>query len=566
MISWIQKTFQRHFRLIFLGMLAVIVVPFVFTFGPSSGIGQGGHKTVNRTFFGLNLGSAGDQQRLVDDAGLSVMLQAGYNALQGEQFQQYAFQRYAALHLAEQLHLPGPTDQEIAAHVQTLRAFAGQDGKFDAKTYATFRDSLKTNPRIHESDVLRVISDDVTYNNVQKLLSGPGYVLPGDVKNQLIRADSLWTIASIDVDYASFNPAITPAETELAKYFEDNSFRYEIAPKVSLDYLDFPAADFLSKVTVTDTEVRAYYDANAARFPAPSANAAVDAINAALKKDNIPAQATSADADFAAVRPQVEAAVKLEQAKRLAAEASSDVSVALYEGKVTAAGLDAFLAARKLSLKSVAPFDHDNVPAALAGGAQVADEAFKLGADRRFSDVVSTSSGAAILVWKETIPARKPAFTEVKARVTADYLENEKRRRFVELGQGLRTTLAILLKLGTPVEKAVESARATTAAKLSVKTWPAFTLATPPKDIDYSLYGAIESLQKGGLSQMIISGDKGIIAYAIDKQLPDLDPAGAKFTETRAKLARYTASRDASEYLGELVERELAKSAPAVAQ
>ncbi len=551
MISWIQKTFQRHFRLIFLGMLIIIVVPFVFTFGPSSGIGQGGHKTVNRTFFGLNLGSSGDQQRLVDDAGLSVMLQAGYNALQGEQFQQYAFQRYAALHLAEQLHLPGPTDQEIAAHVQTLRAFAGQDGKFDAKTYATFRDSLKTNPRIHESDVLRVISDDVTYNNVQKLLSGPGYVLPGDVKNQLIRADSLWTIASIDVDYASFNPTLTPAETELTKYFEDNSFRYEIAPKVSLDYLDFPAADFLSKVTLTDAEVRAYYNANATRFPKPT-----DAKIAA----------PGADADFAAVRPQVEAAVKLEQAKRLAAEASSDVSVALYEGKITAAGLDTFLAARKLALKTVAPFDHDNVPAELVGGAQVADEAFKLGADRLFSDVVSTARGAAILVWKETIAARKPAFAEVKARVTADYLENEKRRLFVELGQGLRTTLAILLKLGTPVEKAVESARATTAAKISLKTWPAFTLATPPKDIDYSLYGAIENLQKGGLSQMIISGDKGIIAYAIDKQLPDLDPAGAKFTETSAKLARYTASRDASEYLGELVERELAKSAPAVAQ
>ncbi len=551
MISWIQKTFQRHFRLIFLGMLVIIIVPFVFTFGPSSGIGQGGHKTVNRTFFGLNLGSASDQQRLVDDAGLSVMLQAGYSALQGEQFQQYAFQRYAALHLAEQLHLPGPTDQEIAAHVQTLRAFAGQDGKFDPKTYATFRDSLTTNPRLRESDVLRVISDDVTYNNVQKLLSGPGYVLPGDVKNQLIRADSLWTVASIEVDYTSFKPALTPTETELTKYFEDNSFRYEIAPRVSLDYLDFPAADYISKVTLTDAEVRAYYDANASRFPKPAdAKIAV----------------TGADADFAAVRPQVEATLKLEQARRLAAEASSDVSVALYEGKITAAGLDTFLSARKLALKTAAPFDHDNIPAELASGAQVAEEAFKLGADRPFSDVVSTSRGAAILVWKETIAARKPAFAEVKARVTADYLDNEKRRRFVELGRSLRSTLETRLKAGDTLDKSVDAARATTTAKIESKTWPAFTLATPPKDIDYSLYGAIDTLQKGGLSQMIISGDKGIIAYAIDKKLPDLDPAGSKFIETRGKLARYTASRDASEYLGELVERELAKSAPSVEQ
>jgi len=558
MISWIQKNFQQHFKWLFLILLAMTIISFIFITNASSGIGQGSRKVAQRTFFGLNLGSAEDQQRLVDDASLSVRL-AGVPIRSEAQFQQYAFQRYAALHLADELRLPEPTEQEITAHVQSLGAFAGPDGKFDAKAYASFRDSLKTNPRLHEGDVLRVISDDVTYTNVQKLLAGPGYVLPGDVKNQLIRADSLWTIAAIDVDYTTFTPAITPTEAELTKYFEDNSFRYEISPKVSLGYLDFPAADFIAKVKVTDAEVRAYYDANPSRFPKP----------AAAKTATPPLLSTPAagpDADFAAVRPQVEAALKLEQARRLAAEVSSDISVALYEGKITAAGLDAFLASHNLTLKSATPFDRDNVPAELAGGAQVAEEAFKLGADRRFSDVVTTNRGAAILVWKETIPARKPAFTEVKPRVTADYLENEKRSRFVAFGQTLRNLIETRLKAGDTLEKAVEAARATTAAKIGIQTWPAFTLATPPKDIDYSVYGAIDALQKGGLSQMIISGDKGIIAYAIDKKLPDLDPSGAKFTETNAKLARYTASRDASDYLGEIVDRELAKSAPSLDQ
>ncbi|HTJ77921.1 MAG TPA: peptidyl-prolyl cis-trans isomerase [Rariglobus sp.] len=555
MISWIQKTFQQHFRTIFLVMLAVIIVSFVVSFGPSSGLSGAHPKTLSRTFFDLDLGSADDQQRLMDDANLSVTLQAGYGALQGDRLQQYALQRYAALHLAEQLHLPDPTQQEISEHVQTLRAFAGQDGQFDAKRYADFRDSLKTNPRLRESDVLRVLADDVIYNRVEKLLSGPGYVLASDVKNQLIRADSLWTIAAIDVDYTSFTLKIDPAAADLEKYFEDNSFRYEIPPKVSLEYLNFPAADFVSKVNVTDAEVRAYYDANPARFPKP----------ADAKTPSLITPPAGPDADFAAVRPQVEAALKLERAQRLAAETASDVSVALYEGKVTAAGLDAFLAPRKLVLKSAAPFDHDNVPAELAGP-QVADEAFKLGADKPFSDVVTTASGAAILVWKNTIPARKPALAEVTARVTADYLENEKRKRFVDLGRSLRETLEARLKAGDTLDKAVEAARATTTAKITVKTWPAFTLATPPKDIDYSLYGAIDTLQKGGLSQMVIAGDKGIIAYAVDKKLPDLDPTSAKYIETRDKIASYTASRDSSDALRTIIDNELAKSAPAVEQ
>ncbi|MBW8782125.1 MAG: peptidyl-prolyl cis-trans isomerase [Verrucomicrobia bacterium] len=557
MISWIQKTFQQHFRTIFLVMLAIIIISFVFTIGASPGIGQAGHKVAQRTFFDLNLGSQEDQERLMGDASLSVLLQAGYNALQNDRLQQYALQRYAALHLATELNLPAPTDAEVIAHVQQLRAFAGQDGKFDAKRYAEFRDSLKTNPRLHESDVTRVLVDDVTYKNVEQLLSGPGYVLPADVKNQLIRVESQWTLSAVNVDYPSFNPAITVSDAELEKYFEDNAFRYEIAPKVSVDYIDFPTADFISKVNVTDAEVRAYYDANPARFPKPSADA--KATTPALL-----APTAGPEADFAAVRAQVEAALKQERAQRLAEQTAADLSVALYEGKIAASGLNDFLATRKLALKSVAPFDRTSVPAVLGGGAQTGAEAFKLGPQHLFSDVVSTGHGAAILVWKDTLPARKPALTEVKDRVAADYRENEKRKRFVELGRTLRGLLAARLKAGDTLDKAVAAAAGTSTAKLEVKTWPAFTLATPPADLDYSLYGAIESLQKGQLSEMVISGDKGLIVYAADKKLPDLDPSGAKFAETRAQLARITASRNGSEYLGEIVDRELSKSAPSL--
>jgi peptidyl-prolyl cis-trans isomerase D len=557
MISWIQKTFQQHFRTIFLVMLAIIIISFVFTIGASPGIGQAGRKVAHRAFFDLNLGSQEDQERLMGDASLSVLLQAGYNALQNDRLQQYALQRYAALHLAAELNLPAPTDAEIVAHVQQLRAFAGQDGKFDAKRYAEFRDSLKTNPRLHESDVTRVLVDDVTYKNVEQLLSGPGYVLPAEVKNQLIRVESLWTLSAVNVDYPSFNPAIAVSDAELAKYFEDNAFRYEIAPKISVEYIDFPAADFISKVSVTDAEVRAYYDANPARFPKPAADA----------KAATPALLTPAsgpEADFAAVRPQVEAALKQERAQRLAEQTAADLSVALYEGKITAGGLNEFLAARKLALKAVAPFDRTSVPAALGGGAQTGAEAFKLGPQHPFSDVVSTGHGAAILVWKDTLPARKPALAEVKDRVVADYRENEKRKRFVELGRTLHGLLAARLKAGDTLDKAVAAAAGTSTAKLEIKTWPAFTLATPPADLDYSLYGAIESLQKGQLSEMVISGDKGLLVYAADKKLPDLNPTGAKFAETRAQLARITASRNGSEYLAEIVDRELSKSAPSL--
>ena len=108
MISWIQITFQRHFRVIFFGLLAVLIVSFVFTIGAAPGIGQGDRQVQARTYFDLNLSSPEDQARLNNDANLSIMLQAGFQNFSAAQLQEFALERYASLYLAERLNLPPP--------------------------------------------------------------------------------------------------------------------------------------------------------------------------------------------------------------------------------------------------------------------------------------------------------------------------------------------------------------------------------------------------------------------------------------------------------------------------
>jgi hypothetical protein len=108
----------------------------------------------------------------------------------------------------------------------------------------------------------------------------------------------------------------------------------------------------------------------------------------------------------------------------------------------------------------------------------------------------------------------------------------------------------------------VTACAASIPAKLNTKSWPAFTLANPPQDLDYSIFNAIESLDKGALSPMVTTREQGLIVYAADKVLPTAEATSPKFTETRARLAAYTASRNGSEVLGEIVTAELAKSAP----
>ncbi|HWA08854.1 MAG TPA: peptidyl-prolyl cis-trans isomerase [Opitutaceae bacterium] len=556
MISWIQRTFQNHFRAMFAVMLGLTILSFVIAYAPSaSSAGRTERQVEKKPFFDLNLASQVDVQRVLGDAALSVNLQAGYMGFDNEQLQQYALQRYATLHLADQLHIPQPTADDLAGLVKGLRAFAGEDGQFDAKRYATFRDSLKTNARLTEADVTRVLAADWRAHRVEDLIGGPGYVLPADVRTQLVQSDSTWTIAVATADYAAFSPAISPSAADLAKFFDENSFRYEIPPRVSVSYVEFPAADFASQVNVTDDDAKAYYSANPGRFPKPA-----DPKAAAPAKD---AKADPA-ADFLAVRPQVVAALKFDRAQRLAVKAASDFAYSLFDGKVTAGpALDAQLAAHKLTPKPLAPFTHDAGPAEFGGSPQIADAAFKLSADHFYSDALTSPNGSVVLFWKETLPSRKPLLAEVHDKVVADYQDSEKQRRFIELGKTMKTQIEARLKAGDTFEQAANAAGS--ALKLQVKSPAPFTLRQPPQGVDYSVLGALEHLDKGQVSDLLLGQDKaGSFVYVVDKKAPDLSETSPAYLAAKAQLAGSLARYNTDSYLQELVAQEEKKSQPAV--
>jgi peptidyl-prolyl cis-trans isomerase D len=563
MISWIQRYFQRHFRVVFVLLLGGVIIAFVFTIGAAPGIGQADRNTmVDRQFFGYNLGLQADQQRLMGDAGLSANLRMGaFGNLDPEQIQNYAFQRAATLHLADEWHIPEATTAEIEKQVRTLRMFAGPDGQFDAKAYQTFVDNLKTTPRgLSEADIVRVLSDDIRAEKVQTLLAGPGYVLPAEIKTQISRADTSWTLATAAADYTSFKPEIKPTDAELTQFFEQSGGRYDIPPRVVVSYIDFPAANYLANVNVTDAEVRTFYDANPSRFPKPADPAKPASLTPIITPPADPA------ADFTAVRAQVEMALKNDRAQKMATKAASDLSLALFEAKAgTPAAVESFLTSQKLEPKPLPPFTRDAPPPQLGGSPEIAAAAFRLSQERVTSDAIATPSGAVVLIWKETQPSHKPLFAEVRDKVAADYIENERRKRFVELGKTVKAQLEARVKAGDAFDKAAATAGSTSSGlKLETKTLPPFTLRSRPQDLDYSLLGTLEDLDQGEISDMVITADKGIFVYAVEKKAPDVTEANPQFAETRQQIASYNGRFGASAFISELVEKELKKSEPKV--
>lgn len=551
MISWIQRYFHKHFKFVFILILVAMGIPMVVIYSTSgSGIGQTGARRLDRPFFNINLGNEAQARQVFTDGSLSAQLKAGYDALQGAQLQQYALQRVAGLAIADELHLPVPTADQVAKYVPTLRLFQNESGQFDQKRYTTFSDSLKTNGNITTADVNRVLRDDVRLEQLGKIVGGPGYVMANDVKEQLIRSDASWTVQVATLDYAAFDPAITVTDEILKKYHEDNSFRYDVPVRPRLSYVEFKGEEFMPPIAPTEAELRAFYQANIARFPVPAD---------AEKKDAAPSLAPEATDNFPKVRTQVEAAIKQAASARGASKAANDLTVALFERKLTANSpeLAAFLAANRRTPVAIAPFTPDAPPADLPWLGNYAEQISRLSQERFFSDPLPTANSFVVLLWNETLPAYKPLFTEVRDRVAANYRENEKRKRFIERGQALRTQLQAAAQGG-----AEKFASAAAAEKLTVKTHANFTFRQPPQDMPYAALSALQDLAPGKVSEMVATGEQGVLVYVQDKKLPDLTPTNPRYAELQKQLMLFTAGTNENSYLGGLVTRELKKIEP----
>jgi peptidyl-prolyl cis-trans isomerase D len=312
-----------------------------------------------------------------------------------------------------------------------------------------------------------------------------------------------------------------------------------------VDAVQFPAGPYLGQASATDVEVRAYYDSNPARFPKPPA-----AKGTIAKTD--PA------ADFAAVKPQVRQALLIDLARKSAVKAASDLAYSLYEGKVTRESLPAFLAAHHLRADSLVPFTAEAGPLELGNDRDLATAAFELNEGRFYSEGLPSQTGAVVLIWKAALPSHEPAFAEVQAKVKADALDNKKRLRFVEFGRTLKVGTERGLKSGLPFEKAATSAADGT--RLTFKTFPPFTLQGQPRDLDPAIFSALDTLDKGSVSSMEATADKGVIVYAADKKVPVADPANPHYQVARLQLAGQFAQTTATSEMRELVDDELKRS------
>ena len=557
MISWLQNNLQKHFRFVFIILLAGVIVAFVFTIGAGPGIGDGRNRSTNLSYFGNELNTEAERQEFFNAAFYSALLQFGSAQINQDQLNQYAFNRGAAVHLADLHNVPGPTGEQLSEHIQELGMFLGADGQFSAEAYTSFRDQTRASGQISEGALSQIIADDYRVNRVYESLSQPGFVLESEVLDELVADQTKWTINVATFNFENFKPEIDAAEEKLETFFAANSFRYTSPTRRVISYIEFKALDFIEVLVVDEKDLKNYFARNASKY---TKTVAAEPTEPREGEPEVPAEPTTEPASFEEAKSQVTSDYKLEQAQSIAQAKAEEHALAFVEAD-NASGTDsldrdrieALIETKGYESRQTTAFARNETPIGLNWSQNLVALSYQLSEGQIYSQPVVEGESTFVLYLQDENPEFVPHFNTARNRVIEDYSQEEFRRLKTIHGEELAAALK-----ATSDEDAFK-AKAENKG-LVVAEFADFTRREPAEGLDTSLLYAITDLNEGDVSDASIREENGTIIHVSMKEVPevssDADEYESRMAQLKANYERYAVAQ----YISKLSNAELIRS------
>ena len=560
MISWLQTNLQKHFRFLFIILLGVVIVAFVFTIGAAPGIGDGRQNIPNLRFFDVELTTESQRQQFFNEAYYSSLLSGA--PMSQEQLNQYAFNRAAALHLANIHNLPGPNTEQLTNHIQELGMFIGPDQAFSRDAYSRFRDEIRASGQISEGQLSRIMGDDFRINRVFEVLSGPGFVMESEVLEELKLDQTLWSVAVGTLDLNEFEPEIDDSTEKLEAFFAQNNFRYTAPARRVISFLEFRALDYIDEIDVAESDLKSYFNLNQFRY--------TETVEAEKSEEDQESEEETSSPEivqlsFEEARDQAEFDYKLEQARQLSRKNAESVGLAIVElDNATEASqvlslerIEGLAEQRGIQVKHTTPFARNERPLGLAWSQNLIAASFQLTESYIYSQPIIEGDSTYILLLESENPEFVPSFKTVEARVKEDYREEEGRR----LRSEHANTLASELK-----ELDAEAFKTEAESKgMTISDFSKFKRSDTVEGLDSGLIFSIMNLEIGDISNATIREDKGYIVQVVGKEIPEIDADNEEFESRMAALSGNYERYAVSQYISKLANDELVRAGLAVA-
>ncbi len=152
------------------------------------------------------------------------------------------------------------TDKELATSIQSMSVFQ-ENGKFNNQRYTILLNQNEIKPEEFESSQ----RESLLISKLNTYVTSGIKVTDGEILEWYN-----WINATVDIDYAMFDPAtindIVPTDEEMNAFYSENKESYKTEPKVKVRYLVFKPEQFKDKVKIDDEDIQDYYDQNQSEF------------------------------------------------------------------------------------------------------------------------------------------------------------------------------------------------------------------------------------------------------------------------------------------------------------
>lgn len=155
------------------------------------------------------------------------------------------------------------TNEELSQAIVNIKAFQS-DGVFNKKVYERALSQNRMTPELFEASV----KESMLIERIMSFVTGGVRISEKEALEWF-----KWKGASVNVDYADFNPerytGINPTGEDLKAFFDRNKEAYKTEDKIKISYLIFEPGSYTSKATVEEKDINEFYETNIDKFKRP---------------------------------------------------------------------------------------------------------------------------------------------------------------------------------------------------------------------------------------------------------------------------------------------------------
>ena len=156
------------------------------------------------------------------------------------------------------------TGLELRHLVATFPAFQ-KDGKFDGALYTRMLEAQRTTPARFEAG----LTAQLLQEKMQRLLTGAVHVSPGEVRAFFDVQNERRVVDYVAFPAADFMAASAPSDEEARKFYDEHGESFAIPARVELEYLLVAPDTLVTPESLDDAAVAEWYARNTGRFAVP---------------------------------------------------------------------------------------------------------------------------------------------------------------------------------------------------------------------------------------------------------------------------------------------------------